>query len=89
VLHLPDSELERARGAGLSDRGIVEIVATVVLNIFMNYLDHVAGTAVDFPEVNRGLPKLQEPGKRGLNQECDKNGSRGVFANKLTQQKHK
>jgi hypothetical protein len=50
------------------DRDIVEIVATVFLNIFMNYLDHVAGTAVDFSGVKRGLLKLQEPGKRGLNQ---------------------
>jgi hypothetical protein len=32
----------------------VEVVANVVLNIFMNYLDHVARTVVDFPDVNRG-----------------------------------
>jgi AhpD family alkylhydroperoxidase len=50
---LTDSELQRARGADLTDGEIVEVVANVVLNIFMNYLDHVARTVVDFPEVNR------------------------------------
>jgi uncharacterized peroxidase-related enzyme len=52
---ISDLELERARAAGLTDGEIVEIVANVVLNIFMNYLDHVARTVVDFPEVNRRL----------------------------------
>jgi AhpD family alkylhydroperoxidase len=51
---ISNSELERARGADLTDGEIVEIVANVVLNIFMNYLDHVARTVVDFPDVNRG-----------------------------------
>jgi uncharacterized peroxidase-related enzyme len=51
---ISDSELERAREAGLTDGEIVEIVANVVLNIFMNYLDHVARTVVDFPDVNCG-----------------------------------
>jgi uncharacterized peroxidase-related enzyme len=49
-----DLELERARAACLTDGEIVEVVANVVLNIFMNYLDHVARTVVDFPDVNRG-----------------------------------
>jgi alkylhydroperoxidase family enzyme len=48
---ITDLELKRARAAGLTDG---EIVANVVLNIFMNYLDHVARTVVDFPDVNRG-----------------------------------
>jgi uncharacterized peroxidase-related enzyme len=52
---ISDLALERARAAGLTDAEIVEIVANVVLNIFMNYLDHVARTVVDFPDVNRGL----------------------------------
>jgi uncharacterized peroxidase-related enzyme len=51
---ISDLELERARAAGLTDGEIVEVVANVVLNIFMNYLDHVARTVVDFPDVNRG-----------------------------------
>jgi AhpD family alkylhydroperoxidase len=49
---LSDCELERARDAGLTNGEIVEIVANVVLNIFMNYLDHVARPVVDFPDVN-------------------------------------
>jgi uncharacterized peroxidase-related enzyme len=48
---LSDSDLQRARDAGVTDAAIVEVVANVVLNIFMNYLDHVACTAVDFPQV--------------------------------------
>jgi uncharacterized peroxidase-related enzyme len=51
---ISDPELERAHATGLTDGEIVEIVTNVVLNIFMNYLDHVACTVVDFPEVNRG-----------------------------------
>ncbi len=51
---ISDSELQRARGAGLTDREIVETVANVVLNIFMNYLDHVARTVANFPEVKPG-----------------------------------
>jgi AhpD family alkylhydroperoxidase len=49
---LSDCELERGRDAGLTNGEIVEIVANVVLNIFMNYLDHVARPVVDFPDVN-------------------------------------
>jgi AhpD family alkylhydroperoxidase len=51
---ISDSDLERVRGAGLTDGEIVETVANVVLNIFMNYLDHVARTVVDFPQVTPG-----------------------------------
>jgi uncharacterized peroxidase-related enzyme len=51
---ISDSELERARAAGLTDREIVEVIANVVLNIFMNYIDHVARTVVDFPDGNHG-----------------------------------
>lgn len=50
-----DSDLERARGAGLTDQEIVEIVANVVLNIFTNYINHVARTIVDFPVVKPGV----------------------------------
>jgi AhpD family alkylhydroperoxidase len=52
---IADSDLQRARVAGLTDGEIVETVANVVLNIFMNYLDHVARTVVDFPEVKPGV----------------------------------
>ncbi len=47
-----DAELERARSAGLTDGELVETVANVALNIFTNYLNHVARTPLDFPEIN-------------------------------------
>ncbi len=44
-----DPDLAAARAAGLTDADIVETVAQVVANIFTNYLNHVAGTDIDFP----------------------------------------
>ena len=49
-----DADLERARGAGLTDAEMVETVANVILNIFTNYINHVARTLVDFPLVRPG-----------------------------------
>ena len=49
-----DADLQRVRDAGLTDCEIVETIANVVLNIFMNYLDHVARPAADFSEVKPG-----------------------------------
>lgn len=46
---LTDGDLERARAAGLSDGEIVETVANVALNIFENYISHIARPAIDFP----------------------------------------
>lgn len=46
-----DASLQSARSAGLTDTEIVETTANVALNIFTNYLNHVAHTVVDFPEV--------------------------------------
>jgi uncharacterized peroxidase-related enzyme len=45
-----DSDLQRARAAGLTDGELVETVANIALNIFTNYINHVARTAIDFPE---------------------------------------
>ena len=45
-----DSDLQQARVAGLTDGEVVETVANVALNIFTNYVSHVARTAVDFPQ---------------------------------------
>jgi uncharacterized peroxidase-related enzyme len=45
-----DAELQRARAAGLTDGELVETVANIALNIFTNYINHVARTAIDFPE---------------------------------------
>lgn len=46
-----DDDLAHLRDAGLGDREIVEIVANVAMNTLTNYLNHVAGTEVDFPPV--------------------------------------
>jgi len=47
---LSDADLGRARAAGLSAGEIVETVANVALNIFENYLSHVARIPIDFPQ---------------------------------------
>ena len=46
-----DDDLVKLRSAGFDDGDIVEIIATVALNIFANYFNHVAGTEIDFPLV--------------------------------------
>jgi uncharacterized peroxidase-related enzyme len=46
-----DGDFEQARASGMTDGEIVETVANVALNIFTNYVNHVARTVVDFPEV--------------------------------------
>jgi len=46
-----DDDLKAARDAGLNDAQIVETIANVVANIFTNYINHVAETEIDFPEV--------------------------------------
>ena len=48
-----DSDLQRARAAGLTDSELVETVANIALNIFINYIDHVARPPIDFPEVKK------------------------------------
>jgi len=47
---LSDADLGRARAGGLSDGEIVETVANVALNIFENYISHVARVPIDFPQ---------------------------------------
>jgi AhpD family alkylhydroperoxidase len=47
--HATDSELAQLHQAGVTEGEIIEIVANTVLNIFTNYLNHVAGTDIDFP----------------------------------------
>ena len=44
-----DADLASAHDAGLTEADSVETVANVVANIFTNYLNHVAGTDIDFP----------------------------------------
>lgn len=52
-----DDDLAAVRAAGADDATIGEIVATVALNIFTNYFNHVARTEVDFPVVEVAAPK--------------------------------
>ena len=42
--------------AGYSSEEIIEIVALVAKNLFANYFNHIAGTAIDFP----AAPSLKE-----------------------------
>jgi uncharacterized peroxidase-related enzyme len=49
------SSLNRLRSAGVTDAEIVEVIATVAINIFTNYFNHVAGTDIDFPYVNAAI----------------------------------
>ena len=54
--HLKDADLRAARGAGVTDAELTETIAVVALNLFTNYLNHVAATPIDFPEVKPGVP---------------------------------
>ena len=47
---LSAAEIGRAPAGGLSDGDIVETVANVTLNIFENYMSHVARVLIDFPK---------------------------------------
>jgi uncharacterized peroxidase-related enzyme len=47
---LTDADLARARAVGLSDGEIVETVANVALNVFENYMSHIARVPIDFPQ---------------------------------------
>jgi AhpD family alkylhydroperoxidase len=47
--NVSDGDVQRLRDAGLSEAEVVEVVANAVLNIFTNYINHVADTPVDFP----------------------------------------
>ena len=49
-----DADLQAVRDAGFSDGEVAEIVANVALNIFTNYFNVIAGTDIDFPEVQIG-----------------------------------
>jgi uncharacterized peroxidase-related enzyme len=55
---ISESEFKSARAAKLTDAEIVETVANVSLNILTNYLNHVAQTVVDFPEVKPAAPEV-------------------------------
>ncbi|OCK43506.1 peroxidase [Tenacibaculum soleae] len=47
-------EIAAAKVAGYTDSDILEIVLNVVSNTLTNYVNHIAKTEIDFPEVNSG-----------------------------------
>lgn len=49
-----DGELQAARRAGFNDAELVEIVLHVAMNSMTNFLNNVARTVIDFPEVQPG-----------------------------------
>lgn len=53
---IADADLRAAREAGVTDAEIVEVVGAVALNVYTNWLNHVAATPIDFPEVKPGVP---------------------------------
>jgi len=53
--HVASSQIAELRNQGVSDAALAEIVATVALNIFTNYFNHVAGTEIDFPRVHSAV----------------------------------
>ena len=59
---ISDSDLQRARAAGLSDGEIIETVANVALNIFNNYVSHAARIPIDFPQ-NESRKKSAQGGE--------------------------
>lgn len=49
--HVNDADVKKLHEAGFTETEIVEIVATISLNIFTNYFNHIAETEIDFPVV--------------------------------------
>ena len=49
--HVSDADLAEVRAEGWDDADIAAIVAHVAMNVFTNYFNLVAETALDFPEV--------------------------------------
>lgn len=46
-----DEDLAAVRAAGHDEAAIMEIIGNVVVNIFTNYVNHIAQTDIDFPVV--------------------------------------
>jgi len=49
--HISDADLAVVRRAGFSEPQVIEIVASVALNVLSNYVNNVAQTDIDFPIV--------------------------------------
>lgn len=49
--HVTDTDLLALRAAGYGEDSVVEIVVAVALHVLTNYVNNVAQTDIDFPEV--------------------------------------
>ncbi|MFT3807253.1 carboxymuconolactone decarboxylase family protein [Arenimonas sp.] len=47
--HVPTAELDAFKTAGFDDGDILEVLVSVMLNVFTNYTNHLARTDLDFP----------------------------------------
>jgi uncharacterized peroxidase-related enzyme len=54
---ISDPALDEVHRAGITDEEVMEVIANVVVNIFTNYVNIVAGTDIDFPIVRSGVPR--------------------------------
>ena len=45
-------ELAAFRAQGFGDAELLEVIANVALNVYTNYVNHIAGTEIDFPKVD-------------------------------------
>ncbi|MBH2010782.1 MAG: carboxymuconolactone decarboxylase family protein [Xanthomonadaceae bacterium] len=50
-----DADLAALRLTGFDEASVIEIVATVALNVLTNYVNNVARTDIDFPKVSARL----------------------------------
>jgi uncharacterized peroxidase-related enzyme len=50
-----DAEVAAVRAAGFDEAAVIEIVTNVALNVLTNYVNNVALTDIDFPEVRAKL----------------------------------
>jgi uncharacterized peroxidase-related enzyme len=55
--HVSDADLGAVKAAGYGDAEVVEIVLHVALNTLTNYVNEVAKTVIDFPEVTASARK--------------------------------
>lgn len=51
--HVPTAQLDAFKAAGHDDAAILEVLVSVVLNIYTNYTNHLARTDLDFPAAER------------------------------------
>jgi alkylhydroperoxidase family enzyme len=50
-----DADLATLRLAGFDEASVIEIIVNVALNVLTNYVNNVAQTDIDFPQVSAKL----------------------------------